>query len=368
VLQGSTNRNIRASICDDQDNELIGYDLGHDVTAYPAGFTIGISQAIDRPGGTYPTDVAIASAVITTTNVPPSPHDATGIAAIFSGFLVSVTITDSGYGYTNTPGVHIIGGGGNEAGASAFMSNGVIASITVTNAGSGFTNTPIVVIDPPFVPSPVLNLVPVSLLTFSNLVLGNNYQLQQSMAWYWTNLPVEFTATSLVFAQIPGTTVGSFNYRLTFAPAPNQAFAAPQLINGFVVGATVTSGGSGYASNPSVSIVGGGGTGATAVSQVSGGVVTNISITGAGFGYSSTPVIQIAPPPVAALFPTALPGMRIDSTNLVPYNNYQIQFTPSLSGSWGNWNGGPFSPTGSANFQYFLVPNESSLFRLQYVP
>lgn len=66
VLHGATNENIRAAICDDEGNELIGYDLGHNTTAYPSGFTIGLSQAIDRPYTPEPTDVAVASAKVTT--------------------------------------------------------------------------------------------------------------------------------------------------------------------------------------------------------------------------------------------------------------------------------------------------------------
>jgi hypothetical protein len=52
----------------DQDNELIGYDLRHDLTAYPSGFTIGLSQAIDRPFNPSPVDVAVDSVIVTSGN------------------------------------------------------------------------------------------------------------------------------------------------------------------------------------------------------------------------------------------------------------------------------------------------------------
>jgi hypothetical protein len=140
------------------------------------------------------------------------------------------------------------------------------------------------------------------------------------------------------------------------------------VVNGFVVGATVTSGGSGYVTSPVVSIVGGGGTNATAVSHTSGGVVTGISITSAGFGYTNTPTIQIATPPAAAVSPTVLPVMRVDAASLAPYAQYQIQFKPVLSGAWGNWNGGLFSPTGVTSSQYLFITNGTGFFRLQYAP
>jgi hypothetical protein len=162
--------------------------------------------------------------------------------------------------------------------------------------------------------------------------------------------------------------VGSGVYRLALSPVPAQAFATPQVVNGFFVGASLTSGGSGYLTSPAVSIVGGGGANATAVAQISGGVVTNISITNPGFGYTQTPTVQIAPPPAAAVFPTVLPVMRVDSANLAPYDNYQIQFVPAIGGTWINWDGGLFSPTGVTNSQYILITNSAGFFRLQYVP
>ena len=54
----------------------------------------------------------------------------------------------------------------------------------------------------------------------------------------------------------------------------------------------VTSGGSGH-TNPTVTISGGGGTGATAVANVVANVVKNIVVTSGGSGYTSTPTITI---------------------------------------------------------------------------
>ena len=54
-------------------------------------------------------------------------------------------------------------------------------------------------------------------------------------------------------------------------------------------------------------------------------MVTNITITDAGIGYTNTPTVEIDPPPAATVSPTVLPMMRVDSTNLAPYDNYQIQ-------------------------------------------
>ena len=296
-------------------------------------------------------------------------YDATATATLANDFVVAANISDGGHGYTNTPLVRFIGGGGSGAQAVALVSNGVVVAVNVLDAGYGYTNAPLVVIEPPFIPNPILGIAPMSYLTFSNLTFGGVYQLQQSVAWYWTNQPVSFTATNALYAQMVAGVAGSGDYRLALNPVPAQASATPQVVNGFIVGATVTSGGSGYVSVPGIIIVGDGGSNATAVAEISaGGVVTNISITDAGNNYTSTTTIEIAPPPAAAVFPTVQPVMRIDASNLAPYDNYQIQFTPTLGAAWGNWNGGLFTPTGVNNSQYLFVTNGMGFFRLQYVP
>jgi len=55
----------------------------------------------------------------------------------------------------------------------------------------------------------------------------------------------------------------------------------------------VTNPGSGYTSTPSVSITGGGGTGATAIAIISNQIVTGITITNVGDNYTSYPSVSI---------------------------------------------------------------------------
>ena len=336
---------------DETANDLTGH--GHN------GTFLGTAQAVPIVGS----DVVHAG--ICGAELPPST--ATASAVLAYDFVVAANITDGGYGYTNTPTVSIFGGGGSGAQAVAVVSNGVVIAVNVLDAGSGYTNAPIVVIDPPFIPNPVLGIAPMSFLAFSNLTLGGVYQLQRSVAWYWSNQPVSFTATNALYTQMVAGVAGSGDYRLALNPVPAQAFATPQVVNGFLVGATVTSGGSGYVTSPAVNLVGGGGTNATALSHISGGVVTAISITDAGIGYTNAPTIQIAAPPAAAVSPTVRPVMRVDSTNLAPYNNYQIQFKPDLGGTWANWNGGLFSPTGVTHSQYLFITNGVGFFRVSHL-
>jgi hypothetical protein len=135
------------------------------------------------------------------------PHAATATATLDNGFLVGATITDGGCGYTNTPGMRIIGGGGSGAQAVAVVSNGVVTAINVLEAGSEYTNTPVVVIAPPFIPQPTTRITallfgplvpPVVELDLANLSPYDNYQLEFTpvAGGAWTNLGSPFTPTA----------------------------------------------------------------------------------------------------------------------------------------------------------------------------
>ncbi|HXI71567.1 MAG TPA: hypothetical protein VNN22_14525 [Verrucomicrobiae bacterium] len=70
VLEGNSTNNLHASLWDDQGNELASFDIGHNTAAFTGGFRIAISQGMDRPLGTYPSDVAVDYTLLTTTNTP----------------------------------------------------------------------------------------------------------------------------------------------------------------------------------------------------------------------------------------------------------------------------------------------------------
>ncbi len=70
--------------------------------------------------------------------------------------------------------------------------------------------------------------------------------------------------------------------------------AQDALVERSLAGVTLTSGGSGYTSAPSVAIVGGGGSGATATAAIANGAVTEITLVNAGFGYTSAPTVTLS--------------------------------------------------------------------------
>ena len=63
-----------------------------------------------------------------------------------------------------------------------------------------------------------------------------------------------------------------------------------------------------------------------------------------------------------------LPVMRVDCSSLAPYDNYQIQFTPTIGGTWVNWSGGLFSPTAVTNSQFLFITNGGGFLRLEHAP
>jgi hypothetical protein len=157
------------------------------------------------------------------------PHDATATAAVDNGSVVSATITDWGFGYTNTPSVRIIGGGGSGAQAVAVVSNGVVSAVNVLAAGSGYTDTPVVVIAPPFIPQPTIGITalvfgplvtPLLELNLASLSPYDNYQLEFTPVpgGTWTNLGSVFTPTAATDTQYVNT-IGNVGFlRARYVP------------------------------------------------------------------------------------------------------------------------------------------------------
>jgi hypothetical protein len=135
-------------------------------------------------------------------------------------------------------------------------------------------------------------------------------------------VPALFDAPSNVFAQATvftyqgrvednGTNftgTGLFQFALLASTNANQTATAvaDAPISGFITTITVTSGGSGYTTNPAVAIFGGGGSGAMATASVSNGMVIAVTINpgGNGSGYTSAPTVTIAPPTASLSYTT----------------------------------------------------------------
>jgi hypothetical protein len=98
---------------------------------------------------------------------------------------------------------------------------------------------------------------------------------------------------------------GQFQFALVTSTNFNlQATATATLSGPFVTGYKLISGGSGYVNAPTVTVSGGGGSGAAATASISGGVVTAITPVNAGSNYTSTPTVMLSPPPANIAYTT----------------------------------------------------------------
>lgn len=128
---------------------LIGAGQTATATASIANGGIRFITVTNRGGGyTSPPTVAISSA-------PSSGTTGIATAIMIGGVVVcndnlnptaksvqNVDIVNAGSGYTTTPGVRFIGGGGSGASATATIGDGVVNVVTLTSGGSGYSTAP----------------------------------------------------------------------------------------------------------------------------------------------------------------------------------------------------------------------------------
>ena len=148
---------------------------------------------------------------------------------------------------------------------------------------------------------------------------------------------------------------------------PHKATATPVLVNGFVVGATITESGCGYTNAPLVLIQGGGGAGSTATATVNNGQVTGINITSAGSGYSTTPApkIVIASPP----FEPSV-GIAVSRVNVTQHVTLGRNYVLKSSADLATWSatGQAFTAVSENYTNEFVVGQTGQFFRLREVP
>jgi hypothetical protein len=103
------------------------------------------------------------------------------------------------------------------------------------------------------------------------------------------------------------------------------ATATASMANGRLTNLEVIDSGSGYTTNPSVTITGGGGSGATGVATQISGSVIQVRLTAAGTGYTQTPTVTIAPPETPPLVVSCAPSQDLRFDGLTPGIYYELQ-------------------------------------------
>jgi hypothetical protein len=222
--------------------------------------SIGVGDVIfannSSVNGTFSASVAGIGNVITantTGNLTVGTITAAGVA------LNALTVSGGGSGYTAGPTVTLTGGGGTGATATASVntSTGAVTGVAISNAGTGYTSAPAITLTGG-------GILPISAGTL--------------------NAPIATPLDSTV------TSYGSVSSPL---------------------------GGAGYDMNnlPTVTLTGGGGTGATVFPVWQNGVLISVTVTNFGTGYSSSPTLTFTGG-TAPVVPVTSPQFSLTAASL----------------------------------------------------
>lgn len=121
---------------------------------------------------------------------------------------------------------------------------------------------------------------------------------------------------------------------LTWSTDTSFRLQAGEDVGKTLASVAIAGGGAGYQSAPTVTITGGGGSGATVTATISGGAVNGLTITNPGTGYTSNPTLTIAAPTFGGSG-TQATGTATISANKVVYgvdfNITNCSFTNRMS-------------------------------------
>jgi len=177
-----------------------------------------------------------------------------------------INITASGSGYGSAPTVIAYGGSGSGATFLATISSGSVVSIQMLTPGSGYE------------PEDVVQLYISGGGTDSNAEL---------------TAVITAGAINSVIITNPGSGYTPGTYALGFTGGGGTGVTGTYTVDSTqtVVSTTITAGGAGYTSSPTVAFSSGGGTGAAGVAQIAAGSVTSVTVVHGGTNFTATPLI-----------------------------------------------------------------------------
>jgi formylglycine-generating enzyme required for sulfatase activity len=134
------------------------------------------------------------------------------------------------------------------------------------------------------------------------------------------------------------------NLMVIGGPVIAEAKATAVVRGGFVTGVSVTDGGNGYTIEPTVTLIGGGGTGAVAKAFIENGRVVEILVIRAGSGYTSAPEVRVSPPPVEGVS-LSLRMVAAVAMDGIPGVDRIVEWSPGPDGPWAAWTNGVRAPS-----------------------
>jgi hypothetical protein len=147
--------------------------------------------------------------------------------------------------------------------------------------------------------------------------------------------------------------------------SPHVAQATAIMSAASVVGANLADLGCGYTNAPSVRILGGGGTGATAIATMENGVVTGLDVTSPGNGYTNAPRMLIESPPFVPSVNIAVSKVKV-TQRLRVNHHYVLEASLDLA-TW-TTTGPAFTAESESIVNEFDVDTVGRFFRLREVP
>lgn len=207
--------------------------------------------------------------------------------------VTALTITDGGSGYTSAPLVSILGGDGAGATATASVANGAVSAITLTSGGAGHRSDPQVVLSGGGGTGAAVrahrgtlcNAIDISTATFTALTPRFTPGTPPSVDELKYLAHCRQVSTD-------GKEAADTKDNGWFSVMIGNRFPSPGI--GPVLELTLVEGGLGYTTAPTVTLSGGGGTGAAARAEIENGVVVSLVLIAGGTGYTSAPTVAFS--------------------------------------------------------------------------
>lgn len=207
------------------------------------------------------------------------------ISTAISSGVGAINITNQGSGYVTAPTVTISGGGGTGATAQAIIHDGFLVKVLVTDPGTGYSSAPSVSFSSG---SAAATAVLSSVLASVEVInAGSNYDAAPQAT------VLGGTGIADIVIEDSGELFTS-NPTITISGGGGNGATATAHVSDSIRTIVVTNAGIGYTSAPTVSFSGGGGTGAAAIAIVAAGRISEIQITNRGSGYTSAPTISFS--------------------------------------------------------------------------
>lgn len=252
----------------------------------------------------------------------------------FSQGVGGIEVTEPGSGYLLPPAITITGGNptDNAQASAVLQSYGSVNNVSLTTSGSGFTSSPgatVQTVGTGADAAAVSFLIVGGTLTAS----GTLYSLNDILTLVGgVGTAASFLVTGVVAGSVTAVsllTPGSY----TVLPPMTDCSTVSSTGNGVtlnlsagILSIPLISGGQEYLQTPLIQINGGGGSGATAIAVLAGGAVNTITVTTPGSGYTSQPTVTI----LSGTGATVTPRLTPTTLGTVTLTNSSIYSTPPV--------------------------------------